>query len=104
MEKECNICHKLETEYWLEKYGMCFWCNNKQQDEKWKKQIVKETLEKGSSYNEDIIICPYCGYENDDCEMNETTDTYCDECGKKFHLEVEWSASYSTNKIEDKNE
>lgn len=100
---ECNSCHKQEDKYWTDKYGgICYWCNKKIVDEKWKNQTITETIKKGKSYNEDIIICPYCGYENDESDLHETTDIYCGDCGKEFHLEVEWSASYSTSKIEDK--
>jgi wobble nucleotide-excising tRNase len=101
---ECPICKELEDKYWLDKYGMCYWCNQKKAQKHWKERTIKETIEKGESNNEDIIICPYCGYENSNDDLHETTDTYCDGCDKMFHLDIEWTPSYSTSKLEEKEE
>ena len=100
----CPVCNKDEEEFWIKKYGMCFWCNHKKQEKEALERLKKRVAEEGESSNEDYIICPYCSCENSSDELNHTTDTYCDECGKEFHLEVEYSASYSTSKIEGKNE
>ena len=56
--------------------------------------------------NESNIICPYCGWEDEDSwETQEGDDEYsCGFCEKKFVLEVEHSVSYSTKRIPCKND
>ena len=53
----------------------------------------------------DEITCPYCGYEmSDSWEFSNDTYYTCDECGKKYDIEVEHSVSYSTYKKDCKND
>ena len=97
---KCERCGKEEKKYWIEKYGVCFWCNQKEEDKRWKEKTSKETIKSGSSDNEDSIFCPWCGHECSDEELYESTDTYCDKCDKEFHLEIEHTPSYSTSKLD----
>jgi hypothetical protein len=50
--------------------------------------------------NEDLITCPYCGYENEDSwEVQISDEDYeCGECNEKFILEVEQRTLYSTKR------
>ncbi len=99
---ECPQCKEQKEKYWVEKHGVCYWCHDKNAEEKWLEHTKKETVEKGSSFNEDCIICPYCGYVCSEDDLHESTDTYCDGCEKEFHLEVEYTPHYSTSKLEKK--
>lgn len=96
----CPECNKEETKYWIDKFGCCYWCDYKHKKEKELSDLKKEVVTKGESSNEDYIICPYCGAENSNDDLYETTDTYCDKCGKEFHLEIEYDPKYSTYKKE----
>lgn len=100
--EKCPKCEKEETHYWIKKFGMCYWCNHKRVEAEWLKKTQKETVEEGSSSNEDNIICPHCGNVCSEDDLHETTDTYCDECDKEFHVEIEYTPHYSTSKLEKK--
>ena len=58
-----------------------------------------------NEFNEDFIICPYCGEKHEDnfedkCFQNEGEHEFeCYECKKEFKVETEISVSYSTYKI-----
>lgn len=56
-------------------------------------------------YGTDNIICPYCGYENEDSwEADESDEHYeCPNCGSYFSYEREVSVSYYSSPVE-KNE
>lgn len=55
-------------------------------------------------YGTDNITCPYCGYETDSWESNESDEHYeCANCGSYFSYEREVSVSYYSSPIE-KNE
>ena len=99
---ECPICKQMETLYLVHKYGWCLWCNIKKEKERELKDLQKEVIAKGESSNEEYIICPYCGDNCSTDDLYESTDVYCDECGKEFHLEIEFDPKYSTWKIENK--
>lgn len=58
---------------------------------------------RGERFQEEVIICPYCGYEYDnyDCygfECGEHNEVECESCGKHFELEVRETRSYSTKR------
>ncbi len=96
----CAKCNKEEDKYWIDKYDMCFWCNEKEADKRILERTQKQAVEDGETSNEDCIICPYCGYKCSEDDLYESTDTYCDGCEKEFHLEVEHTPSYSTSKLD----
>lgn len=48
----------------------------------------------------DSVICPWCGKDQGNDEAHNSCDTDCDDCGKPYHREVDYSVSYSTWKIE----
>lgn len=54
----------------------------------------------GSCKRDDEIMCPYCGYvEEDDCyESNNSKSWDCPECGKTADLDVEYTTHYRTTK------
>lgn len=58
---------------------------------------------KGETINEKKIICPYCGYEYEDCfcydyEEGMTEEEECASCGRKFDIEVEVYRTYSVKR------
>ena len=44
----------------------------------------------------DVPVCPHCGAEQCADELTEASEVSCDECGKEFCVEVEYSVTYST--------
>lgn len=48
--------------------------------------------------SKDYIICPWCGHAFEPYPDVEDDEFECHECGKKFLLEVKWTATYSTKK------
>lgn len=62
--------------------------------------------EDDSTYNEDNIICPYCGYEDLEswaylsglCE-GEVLEVDCVECGKTFNVCYDTTIWWQANKI-----
>lgn len=100
----CDKCGKEEQKYWIDKFGMCFWCNHKQEKKREKEKTSKEVVENEESSNEDCIFCPWCGFECSDDDLHESTDTYCDKCEKDFRLEIEYTPYYSTSKIKKASE
>ena len=53
-------------------------------------------------YGTDNIICPYCGYENEDSwEYNESDEHYeCHNCGSYFSYKREVSVNYYSSPVE----
>ena len=52
----------------------------------------------------DEIVCPWCGHKYEAShelfEGHQTsTKDDCQECGKPFHVECEYSVTYNTKKI-----
>jgi len=90
----CPECKK-ERSMWNDDKE-CFECRDKKRIAK----LGKEVVEEGESYNEDEIICPWCGADYGTDDMQESTDCNCYECDKKFHVDIEYSASYSTSKLQ----
>lgn len=57
----------------------------------------------GETIYEKKLICPYCGYEYDDYDAygfleGSTPEVECEECGRKFDLEVETRRVFSTKR------
>lgn len=50
--------------------------------------------------NSDGVECPYCGYTQEDDNPQQSGEYSCDECGKTFYVEVEYSATYYSTKPE----
>jgi hypothetical protein len=50
--------------------------------------------------NNDTIICPHCGTDNGCDDFHESSDTECHLCEKRFDVEVEYTASYSSTLTE----
>lgn len=46
-------------------------------------------------------VCPHCGAEQefDAGAHAETGDVWCDDCGKIFHIDVEWTPSFDSCKV-----
>lgn len=61
-------------------------------------------MEEFDCWKQDQIVCPYCGYKNEDSwEYNEDdTSAFCGSCDNEFKLSVNISVDYSTEKKEDK--
>ena len=96
----CERCGKKTTFEW-ERH--CWKCQNEIDLEE-RKKAISEGDESSIYYDtasEDYIICPWCGNAfAPDVEDDDGDEFECDECGKKFVLEVEWTATYSTKKGE----
>jgi uncharacterized Zn-finger protein len=61
-------------------------------------EAFTEDYESGDCDNEDEIICPYCGYENDDADAfdgGEPSEWNCQRCGLEFEIEVEVEYSHT---------
>jgi transcription elongation factor Elf1 len=54
----------------------------------------------------DEVVCPYCGHKHSDSheffgDTHNSADIECNECGKKFHCEAEYSVDYTSYKQEE---
>jgi len=60
-----------------------------------------ETIE---TWCTDKMVCPYCGCVVDDTDyhIGESDDTgTCEECGRDFGLEIEYSPTFYTRKLDE---
>lgn len=50
----------------------------------------------------DEIVCPYCGYEHSNSwEYNsDSSKIDCEECGKEFCYDRDYTVTYCTSKVE----
>lgn len=94
-KKTCKICNE-KYEY-LNYNDICFSC----EEEKNIKDLSETAVEDGETSNERYIVCPYCGEHYGEDDMYETQTVECDNCDKKFKVEVEYSVSYSTEKTDN---
>lgn len=70
--------------------------------------------EETSTFAEDDVICPWCGYRYGSDELGYADwpeffedgehGMFCDECGKPFTLTVNVRYSYDTERAEDEDE
>jgi DNA-directed RNA polymerase subunit M/transcription elongation factor TFIIS len=98
---KCPKCTHEETNYWIKKWGHCVWCQFKIEDEQRKKHECEDAIKEGEGKSKVGIICPHCGYMiEDDLQEFDRGIHKCDECNKEFELEIEWTATYSTCKVE----
>jgi len=57
--------------------------------------------------SDDCLICPHCGYGDYDAwELSEAADweeTWCNDCGEKFHYSktIDYLYNYSSKKIKE---
>lgn len=50
----------------------------------------------------DIVICPWCDCQYPDPhDFPRSGDERCDRCGKKFRVDIEYTVTYTTSKIEE---
>lgn len=66
-------------------------------------QLHKEVTweSEGEQYQEDTVICPFCGHEYekyDAYEFESDEEIECELCGKKFDLEVREVRLFTTNR------
>ena len=97
----CNDCHILrkdvEGTVWGAKTGwLCPPCMGNKRS-----KIKREAFEKLNGAKPDTgyldeIICPHCGSETSSADIHESQDLECDVCEGEFSLEVDYTASYST--------
>lgn len=56
----------------------------------------------GETYNENRVVCPYCGHEYDDYDSysfgTDTDEVECRSCGHEFILRVEVKKLFSTRR------
>lgn len=97
----CTRCGKEQTFF-----KMCWKCQE-ENDLEQRQQAIRDNDESSIYYDtssDKYIICPYCGnYFEDDAgdPFTDGSTWECDECGKEFTIDVEWTVSYSTRKMED---
>lgn len=66
----------------------------------------QDVVRDGESYGEEFIVCPWCGYvDNDSWEWQPERHgpegdgtTECGECAREFHVSRSISVSYSTRR------
>lgn len=110
MKKICERCGK-EKEM-LPWEHLCFRCAKEEAIEKTAADI--RSGEETSTFAEDDVICPWCGYRYGSDELGYADwpeffedgehGMFCDECGKPFTLTVNVSYSYDTERAEDEDE
>ena len=110
MKKICERCGKEKEMLSWER--LCFSCAKEEAIEKAAADI--RSGETTSTFVEDEVICPWCGYTYgvdlivyaDWPEFFEDGehDIVCDKCGKAFTLTVNVSYSYDTERAEDEDE
>ena len=64
----------------------------------------KEDFEPGDQYDDNNIVCPHCGFKRlADFEDNieDPSESECEECGKEFVQWAQISISYITKKSKD---
>jgi uncharacterized Zn-finger protein len=94
MKKEICKCGKKKYDF----QDMCWQCK----EEKEIKNIWEDSKEKGEVTYEKYIICPYCGNHCGEDDEHKPREIKCDECGKKFKMEIDYDITYSTYKLEEK--
>lgn len=98
-ELECPKCHKQESAYWIEEYGQCFMCKHREDEKRIIAKESEQAVKEGEACSERAVICPYCGHAIiDTCDYHEAMEIECDECGKEYELDIEWSPTFSTRK------
>lgn len=57
--------------------------------------------------DQSLIVCPHCGYRDDDSweighsvSAGDTDKTQCGQCGKPFNVEYHVTVTYSTRKLQ----
>jgi transposase-like protein len=50
--------------------------------------------------SDDFVICPYCEHAHDPTDFHGSEDFECEECGKEFHVEVDYATTYITTELE----
>ena len=76
--------------------GECRICRDKKE----KESDFEEAKREGSITRDDSIMCPYCGYVDDEIEGEQhNCSTFdCPECEKESNLEVEYTSHFTTTK------
>ena len=59
----------------------------------------EDAIKNEGTTSDRFICCPYCGSDYGTDEMHESQKCDCDGCGKEFYVEIEYSASYTTSKV-----
>lgn len=79
--------------------GICNVCRKKRDRE----YDFKQGQEHGSCTRDDEIMCPYCGYvqDQDVFEMHDSTSFTCPECDKESDLDKEYTTHFTTTKRDD---
>lgn len=95
MNIEKLVCKCGRKKYaWQHK---CWSCGEKEEIANiW--EYAKET---GEVTYAKYVLCPYCGSHYGEDDLHESMELTCEECGKKFKLEVSYEVSYSTYQREE---
>ena len=93
-KKICETCNITQALTYKEEKVECYKCKIIRETS----SLGKEAISEGETSHEQYIVCPHCGSHYGEDEMNESCDVECPQCEKYFHVEVEYSISYSTSK------
>ena len=103
----CRICgYDERTKTDKQKYVMNGLCNKCREKEDRKYDFKNYAEKEGRVTRDDEIMCPYCGFvlEDDVFEYHDTSTFQCPECDKKSDLSVEYTAHFTTSKIEEEED
>lgn len=100
---KCKNCGEEISKYEYYYQGICFLC----QKERYYDDLAQCLAEnrETETYDEDSIICPYCGNRKEDDDgyfASKGEGEYeCDECGKTFNFTANIKVTYSTTRKEN---
>lgn len=97
--ESCGITRKEITgAVWGSAVGwICKPCKKIEKDNARKAAFEKLGNETPDCDYRDVIICPHCGSENSNDDMYQSQDIKCYVCEGLMHVEIEYTASYTTS-------
>lgn len=99
-EIECPKCNNLGNEFWIKEDGYCLCCKFEKEKIQDRERDKKTALEDGSITRDNEIMCPYCGYvEEDSCDYHNSSLFHCYECEKESELSIDYTPHFTTTVI-----
>ena len=101
---KCKNCGEEISKYeYYYQDGICFLCHKERYYDDLAQSLAEN--EETETYDEDAIICPYCGnrIEDDDgyFASKGEGEYECDDCGKTFNFTANIEVTYSTTRKEN---
>lgn len=97
-------CKKCDKPVYKDIHGddvLCLNCRIKENRQDDIRRESKYIVENGEGSSELGIICPYCGYCDEDFDYGEDCNAKtwtCYECEKEFDLEIDWTPRFYVKK------